>query len=96
MTTNETIGHWYHGGQFEDGKPRYTYVYVTKHRKLAKSSASDPDHPIHYGNGKVYRLRPEFHNLVRDHFDGSGRKVILQTDLRKHGGALSVFKEDDE
>jgi len=22
MTTNEIMGHWYHGGQFEDGKPK--------------------------------------------------------------------------
>jgi hypothetical protein len=78
---------WYHGGDLKFGTPKGRYLYVTDSSGLAEYHASEDM------NGKVYRLRTEYHQLVADHPDGGGRKVILQDDLRENGGAMSVFEE---
>ena len=88
--TNTT---WYHGGDFKNGKPKGTYIFLTDNPKLAsahvqKSKQKQPDR-------RVYRLRPEFAHLVMDHPDGTSGKVIRQDVVRQHGGALSVFQEID-
>jgi hypothetical protein len=79
---------WYHGGDFLEGKPKGTYLDVTDSRQHAEVHAGE-----HLPNGKVYRLRPEYHDLVKPHHDGGGRIVILQTDIKRHGGVLSIFEE---
>ena len=80
---------WYHGGDFRNGKPKGTYVYVTDNRRLAEAHAKP--------NGTLYCLRSEYNHLVVDHHedkdqpDGQKRKVIRQADLQKLGGALAAF-----
>jgi hypothetical protein len=78
---------WYHGGDLKGGKPTGTYLYVTERQGFAKEHAEL--HP----NGRVYRLRPEYHPLVTEHPCESDQKVIRQADLLENGGALAVFEE---
>ena len=80
---------WYHGGDFKNGKPHGTYVYITDNKKEAKVFANDRRHVM----GAIYRLRSEYCYLVGNHDDGSGRKVVCQLDLQQLGGALMVFEE---
>jgi hypothetical protein len=78
---------WYHGGDLKDGQPKGTYLYVHESQKFVGAFAREQT------NGRVYRLRPEYHHLVTEHHDGSRRKVIRQVELRQCGGALAVFEE---
>lgn len=78
---------WYHGGNFKEGMPKGTYVYVTGAEPEAIAYARNRP------NGRLYRLRPEHNHLVKDHHAGGGRKVILQADLIQIGGALCAFEE---
>jgi len=86
MTMTNTT--WYHGGDFIDGKAKGTYLYVTEFQKLAEAHAHEKK-----PNGALYRLRPEYCHLVKDHPGRRRIKVILQTHLQELGGALSVFEK---
>ena len=79
---------WYHGGDLKNGKSFGTYLYVKECRDVAEHCARE-----HPPDGSVFRLRPEYYEMLTEHHDGSGRKVIRQSDIRDRGGALAIFEE---
>ena len=78
---------WYHGGDLENGAPKGEHLYVTDNHGHALLEARK------HSNGAVYRLRAAFNHLVVDYHDGTRRKVVSQTSLSEHGGAIAVFEK---
>jgi hypothetical protein len=94
-TTTPSMGAWYHGGDLHGGTPKGTYLYVTPQPWHARGHAKQGHADYPERACRVYRLCKEHNHLVGRHRDGI-RTVVLQSDLLKLGGALSVFEVFEE